>query len=177
LVSNSYRRLPDSREYPAGSSFADLRVVYDADGNTVGSGGLSYVYDFENHLVQQGGATFVYDGDGNRVQKIVAGNVTHYFVDNVNPTGYAQVLSEETATNFGLVNYTWGLDLISRGADTSSYYIHDGHGSVRALTSSNGAVTDTYDYDAFGNLLHSTGTTQNNYLFAGEQFEGLRTML
>ncbi len=34
-----------------------------------------------------------------------------------------------------------------------------------------GAVTDTYDYDAFGNLIHSTGTTQNNYLFAGEQFD------
>jgi RHS repeat-associated protein len=31
--------------------------------------------------------------------------------------------------------------------------------------------TDTYDYDAFGNLIHSTGTTYNNYLFAGEQFD------
>jgi RHS repeat-associated protein len=26
-------------------------------------------------------------------------------------------------------------------------------------------------YDAFGNLVHSTGTTPNNYLFAGEQFD------
>ena len=32
-------------------------------------------------------------------------------------------------------------------------------------------ATVTYDYDAFGNLLHSTGTTPNNYLFAGEQFD------
>ena len=30
---------------------------------------------------------------------------------------------------------------------------------------------DTYDYDAFGNLIHSTGSTPNNYLFAGEQFD------
>jgi len=29
----------------------------------------------------------------------------------------------------------------------------------------------TYDYDAFGVLIHSTGTTPNNYLFAGEQFD------
>jgi len=29
----------------------------------------------------------------------------------------------------------------------------------------------TYDYAAFGNLIHSTGTTYNNYLFAGEQFD------
>jgi RHS repeat-associated protein len=44
-----------------------------------------------------------------------------------------------------------------------------GHGSVRYLTGLTGAVTDTYDYDAFGNLISSTGTTPNNYLFAGEQ--------
>jgi len=32
-------------------------------------------------------------------------------------------------------------------------------------------ATVTYDYDAFGNLIHSTGTTPNNYLFAAEQFD------
>ncbi|HXY25946.1 MAG TPA: hypothetical protein VEI73_14920, partial [Candidatus Acidoferrum sp.] len=32
-------------------------------------------------------------------------------------------------------------------------------------------VVFTYDYDAFGNLLHSTGISYNNYLFAGEQFD------
>jgi RHS repeat-associated protein len=42
---------------------------------------------------------------------------------------------------------------------------------VRALTNASGAVTDTYHYDAFGNLIHSTGTTPNNYLFAGEQLD------
>jgi len=34
-----------------------------------------------------------------------------------------------------------------------------------------GRATVTYDYDAFGNLLHSTGTTPNNYLYSGEQFD------
>jgi RHS repeat-associated protein len=32
-------------------------------------------------------------------------------------------------------------------------------------------VTNTYDYDAFGILTSQTGTTPNNYLFAGEQFD------
>jgi len=50
-------------------------------------------------------------------------------------------------------------------------YGYDGHGSVRQLTSSTGAVTDGYDYDAFGNLTNSTGSTPNVYLFAGEQYD------
>jgi RHS repeat-associated protein len=54
---------------------------------------------------------------------------------------------------------------------TTSYYGFDGHGSVRYLTSNTGAVTDTYDYDAFGNLIDSTGSTANNYLYSGEQFD------
>lgn len=40
--------------------------------------------------------------------------------------------------------------------------------SLRAKT---GSVIVTYDYDAFGNLIHSTGSTPNNYLYSGEQFD------
>jgi len=32
-------------------------------------------------------------------------------------------------------------------------------------------VTDTYDYDAFGNMVGQTGTTPNNYLYRGEQWD------
>ena len=42
---------------------------------------------------------------------------------------------------------------------------------MRQLTNTAGAVTDTYDYDAFGNKINSTGTTPNNYLYRGEQFD------
>lgn len=42
-------------------------------------------------------------------------------------------------------------------------------GSVRQLTNSAGA--DTYDYDAFGNKINVTGTTPNNYLYRGEQYD------
>jgi RHS repeat-associated protein len=101
-------------------------------------------------------------------------------VDTLNPTGYAQVL-DELQSNAVARSYTWGLQLVSESqlvAATppanpwqTSWYGFDGHGSVRYLTSSTGAVTDTYDYDAFGNLINSTGSTANNYLFAGEQFD------
>jgi RHS repeat-associated protein len=53
----------------------------------------------------------------------------------------------------------------------TSFYQYDGHGSVRGLTDVNGTLTDTYDYDAFGNLINQTGNTPNLYLYAGEQWD------
>jgi RHS repeat-associated protein len=147
---------------------------YDADGNLLSSGAGANVYDFENRLVQAGGVKLVYDGDGNRVKESVATTTTSYLVADQNLTGYAQVLDElqgGTVTR----TYSYGLSLISQRLTANgqglSFYGFDGHGSVRFLTNSTGAVTDTYDYDAYGNLIAQTGTTPNNYLFAGEQFD------
>jgi len=44
-------------------------------------------------------------------------------------------------------------------------------GSVRQLTNTAGAVTNTYEYDAFGNQITHTGTTPNNYLYQGEEWD------
>jgi RHS repeat-associated protein len=63
------------------------------------------------------------------------------------------------------------LDGIGRILTQQIYLVHDGHGSVRAVTDQNGAVTDTYDYDAFGVLIHQTGTTPNTTLYSSEQFD------
>lgn len=52
-----------------------------------------------------------------------------------------------------------------------SFYGYGGQGSVRFLTDASGAVTDTYDYDAFGNMLGGGGATPNLYLYQGEQYE------
>ncbi len=148
---------------------------YDADGNTVNSLGTANAYDFENHMITHGGVTIVYDGDGNRVSETVGGVTTNYLVDAQNPTGYAQVVDELQS---GTVTRTYGYGLeridenqLLNSAWAPSFYGYDGHGSVRQLTNSAGAVTDTYDYDAFGNLINSTGTTPNSYLFAGEQYD------
>ena len=52
-----------------------------------------------------------------------------------------------------------------------SFYGYDGSGSVRYLSDTSGAVTDTFTYDAFGTLISRTGATPNDYLYAGEQFD------
>jgi RHS repeat-associated protein len=39
------------------------------------------------------------------------------------------------------------------------------------LTSAAGAITDTYEDDAFGNLIAHSGTTPNAYLYRGERYD------
>jgi len=155
---------------------------YDPNGNTTLSNGNAYSYDFENRLVAMNAGTssavtISYDGDGNRVSKSVGGITTRYLVDTNNPTGYAQVV-EELAAVGGQPSvarvYVYGNDLISQqqvidGDWSASFYGYDGHGSVRLLTDSSDSVTDTYTYDAFGILIDQTGSTPNDYLYAGEQ--------
>ena len=151
--------------------------TYDANGNTRATGGLSYVYDFENRIksANNGSVRIVYDGDGNRVAKTVGGVTTKYLVDDLNPSGYAQVLEESVAGEVQRI-YTHGNSLISQnqliaGNWVASFYGRDGHASVRLLTDNNGVITDTYTYDSFGKLTSATGTTPNNYLYRSEQFD------
>ncbi len=150
---------------------------YDANGNTIVSGARTFAYDFENRLksMNSGAVTLVYDGDGNRVAKTVGSTTTKYLVDDLNPTGYAQVV-EEIGANGVQRRYTYGLQRISQtqflsSAWATSFYGYDGFGSVRQLTDSTGAVTDTYDYDAWGNAVDVTGSTPNLYRYRGEQYD------
>ena len=150
---------------------------YDQNGNTTSSQGNTYNFDFENRIsdVNQGAVTYLYDGDGNRVGKKVGQLTIKYLVDTNNLTGYAQVVDE---LQNGVVTrtYTYGHSLISQNQVLNnqwqaSFYGYDGHGSVRLLTDAAGAVTDTYTYDAFGNLIAQTGATPNEHLFTGEALD------
>src|ERR1051326_2861482 len=139
----------------------------------------SFTYDFENRVkAMTMGATTVtlqYDGDGNRVAKNIGSTTTRYLVAELNPTGDPQVV-EEVVNGAVQRTYTYGLQRISQyqpinSTWTASYYGYDGMGSVRFLTDATGAVTDRYDYDAWGNPVNVTGTTPNVYLYRGEQYD------
>jgi RHS repeat-associated protein len=175
-VGNRLTRTSTVGPVPAATSTYDANDrlssdTYDGNGSTTASGGNTYAYDFESHLVSQNGGavSIIYDGDGNRVSKTAGAATTKYLVDDRNLTGYAQVLEELIGGTVQRV-YTYGLNRISQSqASGTSFYGYDGHGSVRILTDSTGAVTDRYDYDAFGNILSQAGATPNVYLFSGEQ--------
>jgi RHS repeat-associated protein len=164
-----------SFEYDANDQLAS--DAYDPNGNTIASAGNTYTYDFDNRLVaKNGGAvTIEYDGDGNRVAKTVVGVTTHYLVDDLNPTGYLQVL-EELSGGVVQTRYTYGSMIVSQtrqisGSPQTSFYGYDAHGNIASLTDIAGAVTDTYQYDAWGSLIGRAGTTPNVRLFAGEELD------
>jgi len=154
--------------------------TYDNNGNVLTTGGKSFTNDSENHMTSMTASgtavSMTYDGFGNRVSKTVNGVTTKYLVeDDVNPTGYPQVFDE--LTNGAVTRtYAYGLQRIDEeqiinSTWTPSYFGYDGGGNVRQLTNSAGTITDTYEYDAYGNVLVTTGSTPNNYLYRGEQFD------
>jgi len=152
--------------------------AYDQNGNVIAEGGKTFTYDSQNHLVSMNGAaaTFVYDALGNRVAKTVDGVTTHYLVDDLNPTGFPQVVEELNGSGAVTRMYSYGWKRISENQVisnqwTPSFYIYDGRGDVRQLTNSAGAVTDSYEYDAFGHAFTVSGSTPNNYLYNGEQYD------
>ena len=157
--------------------------TYDDQGNTlsksIDTDITNYYYNARQNLVSveitQAGLTktlsYQYNPDGIRIQKVEEGNATDYLIDSNRP--YAQVLKETNATTGDIIDYLYGDDLIRQSQNSASerYYLYDGLGSTRALTDETGVVTDSYDYEAFGGTLNKTGTTENSYLFAGEQFD------
>ncbi|MCK4658684.1 MAG: tandem-95 repeat protein [Phycisphaerae bacterium] len=168
---------------------------YDNNGNTtscteddVNTNG--YDYDFENRLTSAdiefrgipGTVEYTYDADGIRNSKTYDANtappdddITTYYLTDKN-RAYAQVLEEwdgpvDSAATL-TVRYVHGDDLIAqtRGPNTHHYH-YDGQMSTRQLTWADGTQADTYTYDAFGNLLASSGTIDNSYHYTGEQYD------
>lgn len=155
--------------------------TYDNNGNTLSqttpSATTTYQYDGLNRLVQvttaAGVTTYAYDAAGNRVQTQSPSGTTNYLVDPFGIDALAQVLRETDGTGARLADYVYaGSDLLSFSTSTgTAFRLADGQRSTRQLADASGNVTDSYTYDAFGNLLGHTGSTPNNYLYAGQQFD------
>jgi RHS repeat-associated protein len=151
--------------------------TYDGNGNTksVTQAGevTTYTWDNRNRMTQVQSPTettvYGYDDENIRTSSLAGGLTTQFLLDG--NRDYSQVVAE--ARN-GTVqaSYVYGLDLVSqKRGGTESFYLVDGLGSTRGLTDATGGLTDSYTYDAFGNLLGSSGSTSNSYLFAGEQYD------
>jgi len=149
----------------------------DAFGDTTATGGKTYAYNSWLKLVSMNGGqvTLAYNGLGQLEAKSTGGVTTQYLTDDLSPTGYPQVVAE-LVNGTPVRTYTYGLERVSQlqtvnNTPTVSFYQYDGRGTVRLLTDLVGTVTDTYEYDAFGNQISHTGTTPNPYLYRGERYD------
>ena len=167
-------------------SDSETSYEYDLNGNLVRVIGSAqsalYEYNAENKFVRatvQNGVlvteeTYTYDYSGNRTSKTThrSDGVTEYVKYLNDNSSLTNVLAEIDFDGSVQAYYTIGADVISQERDGKvSVYLYDGHGSVVGLANENGKVTDTYAYDAFGNLLKSKGNTENCYRYCGEQFD------
>src|SRR6185312_12394294 len=101
----------------------------------------------------------------------------YYLNDPNNPTGYTKAVEESSSLGGAPTRaYLLGLSVEAQSDSTNGvlYLLHDGHGSTRALYTSSVTLSERYDYDAFGDLLPSTGgqsvagSAKTKWLFAGD---------
>jgi len=118
-----------------------------------------------------------WDGDSNRVQLDYydggENSYTYQFV--YDPTAGIPAVVEEVLPSEESAYYIRepGGEVIARYNETDGwrYYHFDALGSTKLLTDEDGDVTDSYTYDAWGNLLEHyayTGTIEQPYQFVGQ---------
>jgi len=137
-------------------------------------------FDYENRLttVTKPGYTVAYtytaDGLRLRAQESNAQYTDRWFqYDGVRPV-LESTLDANGNLQIIIAKYVWAgnryYDPLVLGYEGSAWRhpLYDGLGSTRQLINqTDQAVTDTYSYEAFGNLTGSTGSTPNPYRYVG----------
>ncbi len=138
-------------------------IKYDADGNMT-YGPLNGVmtelrYDSRNRLIKAGETTYEYDAENNRIAVETKEYRDEYVID-VESTYSQMLLAERTYTDgrVEVSKYVYGNGLIGEEKTTEdgkeyATYLYNHLGSTTAVTDGNGAVIETYDYGAYGELL------------------------
>ncbi len=120
-----------------------------------------------NEAVYIGGfCSNTWDASSNRVGFTIS--VDDYTLVYDPTAGIPAVIEEVTSTGSVYYYREPNGELIARLAGENwSYYHFDELGSTRALTDGTGSVTDTYTYDAWGNVTDHTGSTEQPYQYVG----------
>jgi RHS repeat-associated protein len=162
-----------SYSYNGGDLFST--VTYDGDGNpksgTFGGYSSTLTWNDDSDLTSisntNANITNGYGADGLRHWSQVGSNAKTFSI-------YANglLVGEVSATGSPISAYTWGNGLISEHrydttTPTSFWYLFGPQGETRYLTNSTGAVTDTYVYSAYGELVASAGTDTNPFRYGG----------
>jgi RHS repeat-associated protein len=165
------------------TSTPSASYTYDNNGNTLtktASGSTTnYTWDYENRLTSVvlpstgGTVTFKYDPFGRRAQKVFTQGstttTTNYAYDGNNSVQDV----DQNGNLLARYTETQSIDelLAESRSGTTNYYEADGLGSITTLSSSAGALANTYTYDSFGKLTASTGSITNRFQYAAREFD------
>jgi YD repeat-containing protein len=158
---------------------------YDLDGNRIdsvvgdplhASSSVLYSYNVRNELVYaqvfDGTATttvsYDYDASGQRVKQVTAAGETRYLYDGSNT-----LLEYDGTSKSTIRKYDIGLGLISlvdfNGSSPSlQFYLIDGLGSVSETTDNAGNVQSALEYDAWGQVRATYGSSSNPKEFTSQ---------
>jgi len=168
-----------SRPDPATSPFG-INYTYDNNGNTLTEanssiGTTSFTWDFENRLTSVtlpgsgGTVSFKYDPFGRRIYKSSSAGTSIFAYDGDN------MVEETNSSGTVVTRYSQGLTidepLAMLRSGATSFYNADGLGSITSLSSSAGALTQTYTFDSFGNQTASSGSLTNSFRYTGREFD------
>ena len=152
--------------------------TFDADGNqqTVlepSGDRTTTTWDYENQPTvynnpDDSRVTMTYSADNRRVAKEILTAETKFVWDEESDN----VLLETDDFDATQVVYTnepgqFGSLISGRRSMTTHWYHFDALGSTSQLTDSSATITDTYLYDAWGNVISSTGSTINPFQWVG----------
>ena len=154
---------------------------YDANGNQItkitADKTETNTYDSLNQLIGftdgKTTASYKYDIDGLRISKTVDGHSIDQIwnddkqiavdADGSNPYK-AQIYIRGT-------NLLAGCEFVQAVKSDYTYYTQNAHGDVVNLTDNNGAVTKTYQYDAFGVEKNIDDADTNAFRYCGEYYD------
>jgi RHS repeat-associated protein len=170
-----------------GAASGTISYAYDATGNRIEKlgpmGTVSYVYDDAGRMAEVHSAGDVieyrYSHDGLLLEKIwtpLTGTpkTYRYLWDIGRDT--PQTIEEWSRDGNGPAQleatYLFGDDLIAQTRGGLTHYVlADGVGDTRTLVDTGAAVSDTFTYDAFGNVVSRTGSTPVDHLHHGERYD------
>jgi RHS repeat-associated protein len=92
---------------------------------------------------------YIYDGNQYLAEAEENDDITRLYTNE--PDAYTHLISQEDV-----------------GIGDAWYYHYDAIGSTREVTDDAGTITDEFTYDAWGNRLSRSGTTENPFQYVGE---------
>jgi RHS repeat-associated protein len=162
---------------------ASTIYTYDANGNLTSEAKLgdllTFGYDESNRRIRATKAGVVvetgYNADGIRNRESSNGQVTSWVIDS--NRGYAQTLEAYSGNQLRTI-WIYGDTLLAQTNVVAGRLVElelhtDAMGSVRQVSDSSGAISDSFEYDAYGVELAHMGSSEIDHRYRGEQLDSL----